>query len=198
MLRRGGPRSRLTFVSSALVGLGGRLSVLDGWTRLIRLSPLAGVRAAAAPSGSLIGVSRAVQLILLASIAERSFATASRLTFPACQTRSSNAPPLRMWCAIVCDESQRLFRLLAAGRARIVVRGMCAVHLYDVHVSRYLRRFWSLQARWLEECALRWPPFHICVWSAAGDLVGDGASSECALRWSGIVRVVAKIRDRDD
>ena len=90
-----------------------------------------------------------------------------------------------MWCAIICDESQRFFRLLGAGWCRLVICGMCAVHLNDVHFRSYLRRFWSLQARWLEECALRWPPFHICVWFAASGLVGEVKRSR-GLVWCGV------------
>ena len=150
---------------------------------MIGLSPLAGV-GGATPSDSLVGVSCTIQLVLFACIAEWPFTTASRLPLPACQTSSSNAPSLGVWCAIICDESQRLFWLLAVGRGRIVVCGMCTVHLDDVHLVCYLRRFWSLQARWLEECALRWPPFHICVWFMANGLVGERKRVRAVVRYA--------------
>jgi hypothetical protein len=183
MLCRGCPRFRLTFLGSTFVGLGRRLSALVCWPRLVRLRPLARVNVAA-PSDSFIGVSRTVQLILFARIAEWSFTTARCLPFPTRQTRSSNAPSLGMWCAVICDESQRLFWLLAGRRGMVVVCGMCTVHLDDVHDVCYLRRFWSLQARWLEECALRWPPFHICVWFTASGLIGEGKRVEGMVQWT--------------
>jgi hypothetical protein len=64
----------------------------------------------------------------------------SSLPLPARQTSSSNAPPLWMWCAIICDESQWLLRLLLNVVCAFVLGRLCAVHLNDVHVYCYFRR----------------------------------------------------------
>lgn len=69
-----------------------------------------------------------------------SLTTTSGLSLPARQTSSSNAPPLWMWCAIICDESQWLLRLLLIVVCTLVLSRLCAVHLNDVHVYRYFRR----------------------------------------------------------
>lgn len=111
-----------------------------------------------------------------------SLTTTSSLPFPTCQASSSNAPPLWMWCAVICDESQWLLRLLLGVLPAIIVGGLCSVHLNDVHVIYYFRRNWSLQARWLEECAALRLPFHIRVWLvAAGGVVGGKAASVRAM-----------------
>ena len=66
--------------------------------------------------------------------------TTSSLSLPASQTSSSNAPPLWMWCAIICDESQWLLRLLLIVVCALVLGGLCTVHLNDVHFYYYFRR----------------------------------------------------------
>lgn len=95
--------------------------------------------------------------------------TTRRLPLSACQASCSNAPSLGVRRAIVGDEAQWLGGILTtAGLGGVVVGGGSVGHLDDVHAHGcYLRRSWSLQARWLEENALRLP-FHICLWREAG------------------------------
>ena len=73
-------------------------------------------------------------------IEHSSLTTTSSLPLPARQTSSSNAPPLWMWCAIICDKSQWLLRLLLIIVCAFILSRLCAVHLNDIHVYCYFRR----------------------------------------------------------
>jgi hypothetical protein len=45
-----------------------------------------------------------------------------------------------MWCAIICDESQWLLRLLLIVVCALILGRLCTVHLNDVHFYYYFRR----------------------------------------------------------
>ena len=81
-----------------------------------------------------------ISILPYVQIQHSSLTTTGSLPLPARQTSSSNAPSLWMWCAIICDESQWLLRLLLIVVCAFVLSRLCAVHLNDVHVYRYFRR----------------------------------------------------------
>lgn len=102
-----------------------------------------------------------VHMFTIKALAHIRLTTASCLPLSACQACCSNAPSLWVRCSVVGDEAKWFGLVLGAGLRGLVVGRRRPISLYDIHACCYFRRNWSLQARWLEECALRLP-FHIC------------------------------------